>query len=104
MRRMRLVGGRMILFGVLFASAMGLVTAWLWNALMPAVFGLPAISFWQALGLLVLSRLLFARPGFRGRGGRGMRFARGWKGLTDEERQRFQEAMGGCGQGSRASS
>jgi len=104
MRRMRFVGGRILLFGIAFVGAIGLVTAWLWNALMPVLFNLPAISFWQALGLLVLSRLLLARPGGWGRRGRGMRFARGWKGLTDEERQRFRQAMGHCGQDSRASS
>ena len=91
-----MVGGRIALFAVVFAGAMGLATAWLWNALMPVLFGLPAISFWQALGLLVLSRLLLARAGYWGRRGRGMRFARGWQGLTDEERQRFRQAMGGC--------
>ena len=32
---------------------------WLWNWLMPAIFGLPVITFWQAVGLLVLSHLLF---------------------------------------------
>ena len=37
----------------------GLVTMWLWNALMPAIFGLPVIGFWQALGLLALSHILF---------------------------------------------
>lgn len=90
------MGARIVLFAVVFAGAVGLVTAWLWNALMPAIFGLPAISFWQALGLLVLSRLLLARPGNWGRRGGGMRFARRWQGLTDEERQRFRDAMGGC--------
>jgi hypothetical protein len=31
----------------------------LWNALMPDIFGLPTIGFWQALGLSILSSLLF---------------------------------------------
>ena len=38
---------------------------WLWNQLMPAIFGLHAINFWQALGMLVLCKILFG--GFRGR-------------------------------------
>jgi hypothetical protein len=33
-------------------------TMWLWNWLMPDIFGLPMIDFWQALGLGVLSQLL----------------------------------------------
>jgi hypothetical protein len=36
----------------------GLVTMLLWNALITPLFTLPAINFWQALGFLVLSRLL----------------------------------------------
>lgn len=31
----------------------------LWNWLMPVIFGLPMISFWQALGLLFLSSIMF---------------------------------------------
>jgi hypothetical protein len=41
------------------------VTMWLWNALMPGIFRLPAIGFWQALGLLALSHLLFRSGGTR---------------------------------------
>jgi hypothetical protein len=37
----------------------GAVTMWLWNGLMPAIFRLPEIGFWQAIGLLVLSQILF---------------------------------------------
>lgn len=38
----------------------------LWNWLMPAIFGLTAINYWQAIGLLLLSKILFS--GFHGRG------------------------------------
>jgi len=31
----------------------------LWNWLMPVIFGLPEITFWQAIGLNVLSTILF---------------------------------------------
>ena len=61
-----------------------------WNVLMPAILGLPAISFWQALGLLLLSRVLFGR--FGPRPGKA-RFVRGWKDLTPEQRQRFRHPM-----------
>ena len=45
------------------------VTMWLWNWLMPAIFKLPAIGFWQAVGILILSQILFkgGRMGGRGR-------------------------------------
>lgn len=53
-------------YGLLFALiAAGLSVLFafpvylLWNALMPELFHLPAISFWQALGLTVLCSLLF---------------------------------------------
>ena len=94
MRKMRFVGGRMILFGIAFAGIVGLAVLSLWNALMPAIFGLPPIGFWQALGLLVLSRVLFGRIGGWGNGMGKARFARGWNSLTPEERERFRHAMG----------
>jgi hypothetical protein len=73
---------------------MGLLTVGLWNALMPAILGLPAISFWQAVGLLLLSRVLFGGFGGLGHRFRKARFVRGWVDLTPEERQRFRTAMG----------
>jgi UPF0716 family protein affecting phage T7 exclusion len=50
----------------------GVVTMGLWNALMPAIFKLPTIGFWQALGLLLLSRILL-------KGGAGHAGHRHWK-------------------------
>jgi hypothetical protein len=41
------------------AAVLGLVVMWLWNWLMPVLFGLPRVSFLQAVGLLVLCHLLF---------------------------------------------
>jgi hypothetical protein len=51
-----------LLLAPLFIAAfagIGFITMFLWNSLMPYLFQLPLISFWQALGLLILSRLLF---------------------------------------------
>ena len=39
----------------------------LWNWLMPAIFGLPFISIYQAFGLLLLSKILFSGIPHRGR-------------------------------------
>ena len=65
---------RGIAIGIAFAIAFalfillgGLVVQWLWNWLLPDIFGLRQITFWQALGLLALCRILF---GSFGRGGR----------------------------------
>jgi len=40
----------------------GFVVVWLWNWLMPVLFRLPTITFWEAWGLLVLTTILFNRP------------------------------------------
>ncbi len=93
MRRMRFVGLRFAAFGIVLASVMGLLVTGLWNALIPAILGLPAITFWQALGLLLLSRLLFGSMGGWGRRMRKARFVRGWHNLTPDERERFRSAM-----------
>ncbi|MBN2498069.1 MAG: hypothetical protein JXR96_25995 [Deltaproteobacteria bacterium] len=43
----------------LLGLVLGLVVMWLWNWLMPAIFGLPEIGYWQAVGLFILAHLLF---------------------------------------------
>jgi hypothetical protein len=40
-------------------AAFGAVTMLLWNWLVPALFSGPAVTFWQALGLLILAKILF---------------------------------------------
>src|SRR3984893_19239593 len=72
----------------------------LWNWLTPALFGWHAITIWQALGLLVLSRFVFG--GFRGRMGCGApwrrRMTERWEQMTPEEREKFRQGMRGrCG-------
>lgn len=37
----------------------GLPLMWLWNWIMPTVFGLQTITFWQAVGLNSMSHILF---------------------------------------------
>jgi len=67
----------------------------LWNWLTPVMFGWQAITFWQALGLLVLSRLLFGGMGLRGNGGSGFgrRMRDRWVRMDPEERERFRRSM-----------
>ena len=47
--------------GIAFLSILILAypTMWIWNNTMPAIFSLPQISFWQALGLNVLANIFF---------------------------------------------
>ena len=83
----------------LFVSLGGLVVMKLWNWLTPSLFGWHTLSFVQALGLLVLCRILVGGFGMHGGGGHrwGMRrrlFER-WESMSDEERTRFREGMRG---------
>lgn len=48
-----------IVFVPVFLALTAGVTMWLWNWLMPGIFKLPAIGFWQAFGLLLLPQILF---------------------------------------------
>lgn len=89
MRRVKLIGLRLIPIGIAAIGVLGLVIMALWNALLPSIFGLPRIGFWQGLGLFLLTHLLFGGMG----GSKKSRMVRGWKDLTDEERERFRRAM-----------
>lgn len=88
----------------LFINVAGFGTMYLWNWLMPLLFKLPAITFLQAIGLLVLSKILFG--GFRGRGGRfgagrarwQQRMQQKFANMTPEEKEMFKTKMQGrCG-------
>ncbi len=62
-----------IIFGILGIGLLflfGLVVMKLWNWLMPEIFGLKRVDYWQAWGLLVLSCILFGKIGGSGEGGR----------------------------------
>jgi hypothetical protein len=62
----------------------------LWNALLPGIAGLSAINFWQAAGLLVLSRILFGGLGGMGwHHGHKNPFKDKWLNMNDEERKEF---------------
>ena len=71
---------------VVFTFIGGQLVRLLWNWLVPPIFGWSQITFWQALGLLALCRILFG-----GRGGRG--FRRSHSSFTPEERERFRQRM-----------
>jgi len=65
----------------------------LWNWLMPPLFGLHTITFWQGLGLMGLSWILF-RGGFLGRPQRWNGRRGRWGNMSPEQREKFREAMG----------
>lgn len=80
---------------LLFIAIGGEVVQQLWNWLLPPLFGWRQITFWQALGLLALCRILFG--GFGGHGVHRSRFrhrmAERWAHMTPEERERFRQRM-----------
>ena len=81
-------------FGVFIALG-GLLVQALWNWLLPPILHLPAITFWQAVGLLALSRILFGGIGMRGYGPRSriMDRMRRRDRMTPEERDRFRQVL-----------
>jgi len=88
-----------------FIAVTGFVVMNLWNYLIPVIFHVGAITFWQAVGLFVLCKILF---GF-GKGGRhGMgggpwmrrRMEERFKNMTPEEKEKFKAKMEQrCGHG-----
>jgi len=77
------------------ATVLTLVVTRLWNWLMPSLFGLHTIDYWEALVLLGLSRILVG--GFRGRPHFGPPWRRRmwvrWQQMTPEEREKFRSGM-----------
>lgn len=71
----------------------GAIVMGLWNAILPAVIGVKAISLWQALGILILSKILFGgfRGEWRGRHGnvRWMEMKEKFSNMSPEEKEKF---------------
>jgi len=85
----------MIVCAALAIVALGFVIMTLWNHILVAVLSVKAITYTQALGIFVLSKLLFG--GFKGRGcgcgfrGRGKEMKEKWMNMTPEEREQFKQ-------------
>lgn len=94
--RLMMVAPLAILGMVLFITIGGEVVKLLWNWLLPTLFGWRQVTFWQAVGLLALCRILFGRSGL----GRGIRRSgswrrRGWRWerMTPEEREKWRQCL-----------
>jgi hypothetical protein len=75
------------ILGILLVTFLGgEIVKLLWNWLLPTLFGWRAITFWQALGLLVLCRILFGGLGRHGSHGPRSR-------MSDEVRERIRQRM-----------
>jgi len=99
---------KIVVMVIVIATVVGFVVMHLWNWLMPEVFGLKPITYWQAIGLLLLSKILLG--GFHKHGHGGGRWGdRGawkrhmeerWGHMSPEEREKFRSGMRGrwgCG-------
>src|SRR5438128_12318510 len=104
MRRRWIFLAPLAILGILlFIAIGGEVVLQLWNWLLPPLFGWRQITFWQAIGLLALCRILFG--GFGGHGGSRSnvrrriadrladRVGERWEHMTPEERERFRQRM-----------
>ncbi len=96
-RRLLFIAPLAVLGMVLFAFIGGEIVMQLWNWLLPSLFGWPYLSFWQALGLLVLCRILFGGLGCRGsrRSNIRQRMAERWEKMTPEEREKYRQSFRG---------
>jgi hypothetical protein len=91
---------------LLFIFIGGEIVLHLWNWLLPPLFGWRLITFWQAVGILTLCRILFGGLG-RGRGFQRSNWRRRmnerWQHMTPEEREKFRQGgRGGCSFGTPA--
>jgi hypothetical protein len=87
-----------------FLSLVSFVVMNLWNYLLPGIIHVGTITFWQAMGIFILCKILF---GF-GKGGHRMgggapwmrhRWEERFKNMTPEEREKFKARMETCGRG-----
>jgi hypothetical protein len=81
---------------VVFIAIGGVAVLVLWNWLMPSLFGVPQVSFLQALGILALSRIVFGGSGLSSlKRASSDRRADGWQALTSEERELLRQRARG---------
>jgi hypothetical protein len=86
-----------LLIVIAAVAIFGWIVQSLWNWLIPGIVGWRQITFWQAIGILLLCKILFG--GFRGRGGAPWRrhwrhrMAERWEKMSPEEQEKFRQAM-----------
>src|SRR5688572_6981874 len=86
-----------LVFCTAFVMLFSYIVMRLWNGILPDVLGVRTISFWQAMGILVLSKILFS--GFGGFHQKKEQFKNRfrqkmldkWEHMTPEEKQKFKD-------------
>lgn len=97
-KRILFIAPLAILGIAIFTWIGGELVQYLWNWLLPALFGWRQITFWQALGLLALCRILFGGFGFgcgSSRSNIRQRMAERWEKMTPEEREKYRQSFRG---------
>jgi hypothetical protein len=87
-----------VFIGIAGFAAITAIIMLLWNWLIPAIFSGPVVTYWQAAGVLILSKILFSgfwghrrtQSDYRYRVWR-KRFEEKMKNISDEDRERFKE-------------
>jgi hypothetical protein len=105
-RRLFWIAPAAVLGIALFIFIGGELVMRLWNWLVPSLFGWRQVTFWQAIGVLALCRILFGGSGWH-RSGRSSfrrrmaeRMDERYATMTPEERERFRQSWRGrCGFG-----
>jgi len=94
-KKMIFIAPLAILAMALFIFLGGEIVLHLWNWLLPGLFGWRQLTFWQALGLLALCRILFGGFGMHGSGRSGLRgrMKERCEQRTPEEREQFRQRM-----------
>lgn len=80
-----------LLIVVAVAAVIGWVVMSLWNWLVPELFNGPQITFWQALGLFLLSKLFFGISGKKGGGHWKHKWKHKMASMSPDEREKFKE-------------
>jgi hypothetical protein len=95
LKRLIFIAPLAILGMLLFIAIGGEIVLHLWNWLLPPLFGWRQITFWQALGILALCRILFGGFGWHGSGRSNLRrrIEERCEHMTPEERERFRQRM-----------
>jgi hypothetical protein len=97
-----LKGLKFVVLGAVFVVVAGFVVMWLWNWLMPSLFGLGTVTWLQALGLLVLAKILFGMGGHRGGWG-GNRHGCGGYGKHGHWRKKWEQKWSQMSEAEKAS-
>jgi len=88
---------KIVIVGTIAGVVFGFLVMSLWNWLMPAIFRLPVIGFWQALGLVILCKILFG--GLHSHQNKGThrrrRMRERWEDMTPSERENFRVGLRG---------